>query len=189
MYKSICGKSVLALTLLLMSARAAYGADISLLSDISAIESDFMSFSLPTTEALIIQNGSANVSTINQSGAVAGTGNYSEIDQEGSSNQASVMQNGAANNSRVIQSGADNYASVTQIGNVNSVDLAQAGDAYLTATQIGNYNAIVSTQAVQNTATLSETGNNNTINLNVTTPGLNVNIGITGNGMTVSRVY
>jgi hypothetical protein len=185
------GGIVLALAALLALAPAAHAVDISLLTDLTAIQSDFASPAIPNTEALVIQGGNLNSASIDQSGGSAGAGNYSEIDQSGSNNTASVGQSGDSNSSRIVQSGSDNYASVTQIGSGNLVDLAQSGDAYLTATQIGNYNAITGSQTNQNgvPATLSEIGNNNTINLISNTPGISVNIGITGNGMTVNRVY
>lgn len=179
------------MVLALMFIRAAYGWDISPISDLSVLQSDFANPAIPNTEALVIQGGSANTASIDQSGGAAGAGNFSEINQAGSNNQADVVQSGDSNRSRIVQSGSNNYASVTQSGSGNSVDLAQSGDANLMATQTGNFNAIIASQANQNgvPAILSEVGNNNTINLNASTPSLSVSIGIAGNGMTVNRVY
>jgi hypothetical protein len=182
---------VASLAAALLLTGAAQAADISLLSDLSSLRSDFGSPSIPTTDALIYQSGNSDLASINQSLASGGAGNYSEIDQYGSSNQAAASQSGYSDRLRIVQNGSGNIANVTQSGTGNVVDLAQWGDANLTATQVGDYNSVIASQANQNgvPAMLSETGSNNIINLISSTPGIPVSIGITGSGMTVNASY
>ena len=181
-----CRRIGLALTILLSFAGTAYAGDISTL--VSDLQADFSNPVIPGTEALIIQGGNSEMATIDQQGATAGAGNYSEINQDGSSNQASVIQDGSSNRSRIDQTGASNLADVTQTGTGNFVDLVQTGDANLTASQTGDYNSIVANMTNQNgiPAILSESGNNNSITANLSSPGLNVNVSIVGDGMSVT---
>jgi len=184
-----CAKLGLALTIQLVIAGAAYAGDISVVSEIATRSADFNNPAIPVTEALIVQSGNSDFASVDQQGGAVGAGNYSEIDQTGSFNRAIVSQNGDSNRSRINQSGSSNYANITQSGSGNSIDLAQTGDANLTATQIGDYNSILGNLTNQNSmpATLSEIGNNNLINVNLSSPGLIVNISIVGNGMSVTR--
>jgi len=181
-----CRRIGLALTILLSFAGTAYAGDIATL--VSDLQADFSNPVIPGTEALIIQSGNSDLATIDQQGATVGAGNYSEINQDGSSNQASVVQDGSSNRARIDQTGASNFADVTQTGTGNSIDITQDGNANLTTSQIGDYNSIVANMTNQNgtPTTLSENGNNNSITANLSSPGLNVNVSIVGNGMSIS---
>ncbi len=181
-----CRRLFLALTILLSLAGTAYAGDIATL--VSDLKGDFYSPVIPGTEALIIQSGNADMATIDQQGATVGAGNYSEINQDGSSNQASVVQDGSSNRARIDQTGASNLADVTQTGTGNSIDITQDVNANLTTSQIGDYNSIVANMTNQNgmPTILSESGNNNSITANLSSPGLNVNISIVGDGMSVT---
>ena len=177
----------LALTILLTFVGTAHAGDISLLSDMGTLSTDFKNPAIPSTEALIIQSGNANIATIDQQSATLRGGNYSEINQYGASNQSSVVQTGDSNRVRIDQTGSSNLAYATQSGSGNSTDLAQTGDANLfQASQIGDNNNIVANQNGVPTTTLVESGDRNSITVNLGPTQPIVSISIIGNGMSVT---
>lgn len=82
----------------------------------------------------LAQQGSANLATMNQHGALLrmqaqqqGLENQLIIQQAGYANQVSVYQQGSGNSSTIWQRGAYNQASTQQVGQNNQIVISQTG--------------------------------------------------------------
>jgi len=163
----------------------AFAADIDLTVDDFKSAEDHI---LNRSAAFITQAGQNNRATIIQSGAKAGSGNYSEINQNGLNNNASSEQNGDSNFIKIQQTGSYNEATATQNGDANTIKLNQNQDYNsFSGSQQGNNNVFDLTQNGRSTVNLQATGNSNTITANMPN-GVSYSISITGNNQRASSI-
>ncbi len=143
----------------------------------TTLREDFAAPELSSNAALIDQReGSANTASIHQSQDADSTGHYAEINQAGMFNQATMVQTGDSNRVKIEQIGASNLIELDQSGEENLFESSQLGDD----------NIIVASQSGLSSTTLTEVGNSNSISADLSSPGVNVNITIVGDGMSVS---
>ncbi|MBX0289002.1 hypothetical protein K3G63_01045 [Hymenobacter sp. HSC-4F20] len=106
-------------------------------------------------QALLHQQGNANVGTITQTMLSAGQGNVAAVLQNGNSNAAAALQNGVNNRTTIMQIGNNNVAvsditgyntesAILQNGNRNQIDqqLIRDNQRY-SVEQLGNNNNLV----------------------------------------------
>lgn len=98
--------------------------------------------------ALVIQDGSVNSSTVFQGPGSAGPGfNTAQVHQFGSNSTSSLTQLGSGNAAFVTQGGAHNMSWISQIGTGNVANVTQMGDYNAAVvSQTGAFNAAFITQ-------------------------------------------
>ena len=169
----------------LIICRSVFSADISLsVEDFKSAEDHIMTRS----GAFITQSGNKNQAIIIQSGAKLGSGNFSEIVQNGSNNTATSSQNGDSNFTTIQQNGSFNDANASQLGDANTIKLMQNQDFNtFSGVQQGNNNIFDVTQNGNSAVNLQATGDHNTITANMPN-GFSYSISITGNNQKASSI-